>query len=272
MTTFIFGYGGSRLTIAQYETTTTIRKLNFEFWNRTKGLMIEASNVGRDLGVGTGWRVQPANGGSGFASPGNSNHEGFPADGVSGGAVAADMVGDLNWMEANVARFGLRTFRYVNNEPWHIQPAEIPASRNWRRDPWVLGHFVLPGEGGPTYNPWQHLYADFPQRNKPDLHWLDGYANHVEYQPYCNYFNHVMQFEARQRIRNPTSVFTGDEYDNPSTPEGEQGSINALRMMNGFFNANGANKDLAFEAFVGVSGKASWAMIDALATNFGRPR
>jgi len=49
-------------------------------------------------------------------------------------------------MEANAKRFGLRTFKYVNNEPWHIQPIEIPASRNWRTQPWDLVRFPLPGD------------------------------------------------------------------------------------------------------------------------------
>lgn len=281
MTTFPYGYSGSpqgmgsQLTLAQYETLTTVRKLNFEFWRRTKALMVYAASVGVPLGVGTGWRVQPTNGGPGFASPGNSNHEGFPADGTSGGAVAADMVPSTSWgwMQGQVARFGLRTFQYVNNEPWHIQPAEIPASRNWRRTPWVLQAYPLPGDppaGG--YNPWLHLYGDFPTRVKPDLHWLDGYAAHVEYQPYCAYFNHVMVFEAGQKIKLPYEVFTGDEYDNPNTPVGEQGSINALRMANGFFNPNHTNKALDFEAYVAVCGQASWQLVDGLATHFGQPR
>ena len=270
---YLFGYGTTRLTMAQYETMTTIRQLNFEFWNRVKGMMLGAEAAGVDLGVGTGWRIQPANAGPGFASPGNSNHEGFPADGRSGGAVAADMVPthSFGWMEANVARYGLRTFRNVNNEPWHIQPAEIPASRNWRREPWVLQHFPLPGES--SYNPWVHNYAPFwTEANKPQLTWLTGYAAHVEWQPYCAYFNHVMVFEAGQKIKAPYSVFTGDEYDNPATPVGEQGSINALRMLNGFFNKDGHDKDLAFEAYVGVCGAATWRLVDGLATHFGQPR
>jgi len=159
--TFPYGYAGSpqgmgtQLTIAQYEQQRTIRQLNFEFWRRTRALMEYAASVGVPLGVGTGWRIQPANGGPGFAAPGNSNHEGFPADGTSGGAVAADMVPSTSWgwMQGQVARFGLRTFQFVNNEPWHIQPAEIPASRNYRRVPWVLAAWPLPGTFPPPIPP-----------------------------------------------------------------------------------------------------------------------
>ena len=51
-----------------------------------------ALTQGVHLGVGTGWRIQPNPPPPGFAAPGNSNHEGFPADGVTGGAVAIDTV------------------------------------------------------------------------------------------------------------------------------------------------------------------------------------
>jgi len=152
--TFPFGYAGSpqgmgtQLTIAQYEQQRTVRQLNFEFWRRTKALMEFAATQGVPLGVGTGWRIQPSNPGPGFAQPGNSNHEGFPADKVSGGAVAADMVPSTSWgwMQGQLAKFGLRSFQFVNNEPWHIQPIDIPASRNFRKAPWVLPVWPLPGD------------------------------------------------------------------------------------------------------------------------------
>lgn len=161
MTTYPFGYAGSpqgmgtQLTIAQYETMTTIRKLNFEFWRRTRAIMESAATQGVPLGVGTGWRIQPSNPGPGFAQPGNSNHEGFPADGVSGGAVAADMVPSTSWgwMQSKLPLFGLRSFQFVNNEPWHIQPLEIPASRNFRKAPWVLQVWPLPGDQPPPPPP-----------------------------------------------------------------------------------------------------------------------
>jgi len=54
------------------------------------------------------------------APPGMSMHE---------IGLAADMDGDLNWLQQNAARFGLKTFADVNNEPWHVQPAELPNSR-----------------------------------------------------------------------------------------------------------------------------------------------
>jgi hypothetical protein len=158
VTTFPYGYAGSpqgmgtQFTILQYEQQRTIRQLNFEFWRRVKALMEFAASQGVPLGVGTGWRIQPSNPGPGFAQPGNSNHEGFPADGVSGGAVAADMVPSTSWgwMQSKLALYGLRSFQFVNNEPWHIQPVDIPAAREFRKVPWVLQAWPLPGLQPPS--------------------------------------------------------------------------------------------------------------------------
>ena len=101
-----------------------------------------AAQKGVPLGVGTGWREnQPDK--PGFAPNGNSNHQGF----MEQFAVAIDNVPEpsFGWMQANCSKFGLRTFRDVNNEPWHTQPIEIPASRSYRTDPWNLVKFPLPG-------------------------------------------------------------------------------------------------------------------------------
>jgi hypothetical protein len=144
--TFPYGYSGAMLTMAQMELKQTVYKLNSEFWRRYRALCEYAATQGVGLGVGTGWRKQPNPPPPGFAKPGNSNHEGFPADGTSGGAVAIDTVPKTSWewMQRNLKAYGLRSFKYVNNEPWHIQPAEIPASRRWRREPWKLAAFPLP--------------------------------------------------------------------------------------------------------------------------------
>lgn len=148
MTTIPYGYGSSRLTREQLEAMTTIAKLNMEFWRRSIAMFEAAAEAGVPLGPGTGWRVQPDPPPPGFAKRGNSNHEGFPANGTSGGAVAIDAVptSSWDWMENNCARFGIRTFRNVNSEPWHIQPVDIPAGRDYRSTPWTLPKFDLPGE------------------------------------------------------------------------------------------------------------------------------
>ena len=144
--TYPYAYGSTMLTMEQMEAKTTVKKLNPEFWRRYKALIEFAASCGVKLGVGTGWRVQPNPPPSGFAPPGNSNHEGFPADGVTGGAVAIDTVPSASWawMEMHLKAYGLRSFKYINNEPWHIQPAEIPAGRSYRKEPWKLATFALP--------------------------------------------------------------------------------------------------------------------------------
>jgi hypothetical protein len=138
---------GTMLTRTELEAKETVYKLHPEFWRRFIALCEFGYECGVPLGVGTGWRVQPYPPPPGFAPPGNSNHEGFPADGWSGGAVAIDTVPDISWdwMEVNCAPYGLRTFRDVNSEPWHVQPSDIPAGRNYRTEPWDLPVWNLPG-------------------------------------------------------------------------------------------------------------------------------
>lgn len=60
------------------------------------------------------------------APPESSYHE----EGVVAGfAVAADLIGDLDWMKKNCAKFGLKEFSLAK-EPWHVQPMEFPNSRS----------------------------------------------------------------------------------------------------------------------------------------------
>ena len=68
------------------------------------------------------------------APPGKSMHE---------IGLAADMTGDMGWLHDHVARFDLQTFENVNNEPWHVQPSELPRARSsyeveptWGLPPW----------------------------------------------------------------------------------------------------------------------------------------
>lgn len=154
MTTFPYGYAGSpqgmgtMLTWDQMMTKSTVYNLHPEVRRRLKALIEYAATQGVHLGVGTGWRVQPSPPPPGFAQPGNSWHESCPVNPVSPTALAIDTVCDVswNWMEDNCGAYGFRTFRDVNDEPWHIQPAEIPAGRSYATVLPPIKTWELPGD------------------------------------------------------------------------------------------------------------------------------
>ena len=58
--------------------------------------------------------------GAPVAPPGTSMHE---------LGLAADLTGDLDWVEKNAAKYGLKSFGSEHGEPWHVQPAELPRTR-----------------------------------------------------------------------------------------------------------------------------------------------
>jgi hypothetical protein len=181
MTTYAFGYGewATRLSRVELEGRVTVFRLDAEFRRRAFALMDAAQAAGTDLGIGGGWRssatqeatfrqryyVVPCPGGvvrwdgnrdgvvecwqkrDGVASaapPGRSYHEETTPEGK---ALAIDFIGDLVWMNARCAAFGIKHFADVNDEPWHGQPVEVPNSRS-RYDPavHVLGRWLLPGD------------------------------------------------------------------------------------------------------------------------------
>jgi len=147
--TFPYGYSSpmTMLTWDQMMAKTTVRNLHPEVRRRLKALIEFAATEGVPLGVGTGWRVQPDPPPPGFAQPGNSWHESCPVSPQSATALAIDTVpaSSWTWMEANCAAFGFRTFRNVNNEPWHIQPVEVPTSRRFATTLPPLQVWPLPG-------------------------------------------------------------------------------------------------------------------------------
>lgn len=132
----------------------TWAKLDAEFRRRLVAMFDAAQDAGVTLGIGGGWRSsavqratflqrheQVATGGccifegkryalkpgdAHAAPPGRSYHEETQAD---GDALAADLIGDLFWMNRNCHEFKLVHFGGVNREPWHVQPAEIPTGR-----------------------------------------------------------------------------------------------------------------------------------------------
>ena len=152
MTTYMVGYSTPprRLTFAELEQRRDWYMLDPEFRRRLIA-MFDASNG--TVGIGGGWRSAEAqrqlfltryypdpdgsvswdgrrwskrSGVASAAPPGRSYHEETTRDGK---ALAADLIGDLNWVGVNAGRFGLHDFSDVNDEPWHVQPVEIPNSR-----------------------------------------------------------------------------------------------------------------------------------------------
>lgn len=176
-----FGYNGRRLTAQEFDGHSTWNRLHPEFRRRLLSMFQAAQAAGTDLGIGGGWRssemqrqmflsryvVSPNGriswdgkrwskkpGVAAAAPPGRSYHE--ETDG-QGFAFAADLVGDLRWMNANCQRFGLVHFANVNNEPWHVQPSELPRSRSqYQGQP--LPVFALP-QAGPSAVPEEGLAA-----------------------------------------------------------------------------------------------------------------
>lgn len=155
--TFPYGYRpdengvlgmGTMLTRAQTETMTTVKNLHPEVWRRFIALCEFAATKGVPLGVGTGWRIQPNPAPPGFAQPGNSWHESCPVSPTSSSALAIDSVPEPSWpwMFDNCGAYGLRTFRDVNGEPWHIQPIEIPGARSFATTLPPITRWDLPEE------------------------------------------------------------------------------------------------------------------------------
>jgi hypothetical protein len=137
------GWGGGRATLDEIKQRPTFRKLHPNMQNRLLAMFRENPKVG----LGEGYRESAGQkamflsryrrtskktgtyydgsywehvSGAAAAPPGRSMHE---------IGLAADLVGDLDWMNANAHRFGLQHFKSVNNEPWHVQPAELPRGR-----------------------------------------------------------------------------------------------------------------------------------------------
>lgn len=158
--TYLYGYFTPpavqrRKTLAELELTPTWARLDPEVRHRLVAMFDAAAETGVDLGLGGGWRSSDvqlaaalvrhyvvASGGcctynglhyalrphmAHAAFPSRSYHETTDADGE---AFAADLIGDLVWMNRNCWRFGLVHFAQINDEPWHVQPVELPHSRS----------------------------------------------------------------------------------------------------------------------------------------------
>ena len=133
--TYVYGYQGLRYTRPQIEGFQNFNTLNPEIQRRWWAMANAAQDVGTDLGVGSAWRSraraqqlyeQYINGErSAPAAPPDRTYHCEKNDGY---CYAIDAVGDLTWMNRECARFGLRHFANVNEEPWHVQPVELPTA------------------------------------------------------------------------------------------------------------------------------------------------
>jgi len=147
MTKVPLGYSkpAKRVTLGEMANNPSFAKLNSKFRDRLLRMFAANPNVGLGVGhrsetdqrtmfmsryrpvqgnekpdlewEGQGWKHTS---GAPAAPPGRSMHE---------IGLAADLVGDLDWVVKNAEKFGLKTFAANLNEPWHVQPAELPDSR-----------------------------------------------------------------------------------------------------------------------------------------------
>jgi hypothetical protein len=130
--------------VSNKKSSSSLNSLNTTFRQRLEKMMEDNPNVGVGNGfrtsaqqrtlflsrysrttekTGTFWDGAYWKKNSGVADaapPGLSMHE---------IGLAADLTGDLQWVQKNADKYGLKTFADVNNEPWHVQPAELPNSR-----------------------------------------------------------------------------------------------------------------------------------------------
>lgn len=102
--------------------------LNLDATFRSRLLALFAASGGQ-LGFGEGYRTAEQQAAGAEAKPGIVAPQGKSWHEVG---MAVDLTGPAvtnGWLEENAERFGLKTFANVNNEPWHVQPIEIPNAR-----------------------------------------------------------------------------------------------------------------------------------------------
>ena len=190
---YMTGYNGTVRTRAELEAWSQWRQLDPEDARRSLAMMDDSIVAGRPLGIGSIFRTEQQQrdgflsrhhvvkfggcctyngqryalnkGVAHMAPPFRSYHE---ATTKAGKALAIDWTGNMAWLAANCARYGLNQFGAVNNEPWHSQPAELPHARSRyvqaSMDP--LREIRLPGTGigSPPSPPPQptRVYAPAP--------------------------------------------------------------------------------------------------------------
>jgi hypothetical protein len=179
---YLYGYTlpTPRLTIVELERRQTWLGLDPEFRRRLIA-MFDAS--GGKVGIGGGWRSAAQQealfrsrytpfdsppgtlwesqywrknpGVAPSTPPGRSYHE----DSTLGGAIAADLIGDLDIAHRLGPTFGLRDLADVNNEPWHFQPIEVPTARR-NHDGRPIPVWTIPGTVPPAKPPVRPITED----------------------------------------------------------------------------------------------------------------
>jgi hypothetical protein len=155
---------GKQVTLDQIKSNSKFSKLHPQMRDRLTRMIVAS---GGRVGFGGGWRSASEqeslfrsrytptdevtdiqwNGqyykhtsGDPAAPPGRSMHE---------IGLAADLMGDMEWVKANAHRFGLKHFGAVNGEDYHVQPAELPNSRREYEEngsPWGTDGNFKPGD------------------------------------------------------------------------------------------------------------------------------
>lgn len=180
------GWPAAWLTYDQMMQRTVWNKVHPEVRRRFKAAMDDARKEGVTLGVGGAWRssaqqeatfrarytttyvpnsksVVSWEGQTWYLKPGMAPstppNRSYHESSLDDFAFAIDSIGDWAWMRQPVKDasgktvrrinlYGLVEFNDVNNEPWHVQPIEVPtARRNYTGAP--LQVWKLPGEATP---------------------------------------------------------------------------------------------------------------------------
>ena len=192
------GYNGTVRTKAELLAWSQWQNADDEFRHRVLAIIDASIIAGRPLGIGSIFRSDDdadrlflsrhhqvafggcctfrkdgkryaLNAGQAHAAQGGQTYHG-PTTKL-GKAVAVDFIGDLTFLKANAARYGLVEFSQVNSEPWHGQPKELPNSKTRyvqaTMDP--LKPFLLPGDPVPAPLRVIAPAATQKQRTKADL-------------------------------------------------------------------------------------------------------
>ncbi len=182
--TYLYGYGEWQtcLTLGGLNARLAWSNLATEFERRLLALFDYCIDRGHDVGIGGGWRsseqqrqvfidrhyVVPCGttgtiaydgkcyklkpGEAPSAPPGSSYHE---TTEPNGGAIAADLIGDIRYADDIAHLFGLRSLANLlppNDELWHHQPIEVAtARRNYNGV--AITAWQFPGSTLPTPTP-----------------------------------------------------------------------------------------------------------------------